>query len=178
MIVPPFVSCIMPTAGRPRFVPQAIRCFLAQDYPERELLIVDDGPAPVDDLVPQDPRIHYVYQELRQPVGFKRNFACEQAKGEIIAHWDDDDWSAPWRLRYQVGELLATKADMCGLERVFFYAPLENRAWVYIYPGGQRRWVYGASLCFTKAFWQAHPFREVVLQPSTGVKGVSYSCIN
>jgi hypothetical protein len=31
------VSCIMPTADRRKFVPAAIRLFLAQDYADKEL---------------------------------------------------------------------------------------------------------------------------------------------
>ena len=37
------VSCVMPTANRRQWVPRAIALFLAQDYPDCELLIVDDG---------------------------------------------------------------------------------------------------------------------------------------
>jgi hypothetical protein len=37
------VSCIMPTADRRHFVPEAIRLFLAQDHAERGLVILDDG---------------------------------------------------------------------------------------------------------------------------------------
>ncbi len=39
----PLVSCIMPTANRQRFIPTAISLFLRQDYPEKELVIIDDG---------------------------------------------------------------------------------------------------------------------------------------
>jgi glycosyltransferase involved in cell wall biosynthesis len=39
----PSVSCIVPTANRRRFVPHAIRYFLAEDYPNKELIIVGDG---------------------------------------------------------------------------------------------------------------------------------------
>src|SRR5260221_301127 len=46
----PMVTCIMPTANRRPFVAQAIRYFLAQDYPEKELVIVDDGSDSVADL--------------------------------------------------------------------------------------------------------------------------------
>lgn len=154
-------SCIMPTFNRPRFVGQAVRYFLAQDYPEKELIIVDDGSESVADVVPSDPQIRYFRREGRLPLGAKRNFACEQARGEIIVHWDDDDWNAPWRLRYQVEQLGSAQAEICGLERVFFYAPKEERAWEYVYPGGQRRWVYGASLCYRKSFWQQHRFPEI-----------------
>src|SRR4051794_21540808 len=97
------VSCIMPTVDRRRFVPQAIRCFLAQDYSHKELVILDDGTDSVADLVPQHPEIRYLRKTIRQRIGPKRNQACDAARGEIIVHWDDDDWSAPWRLSYQLG---------------------------------------------------------------------------
>jgi Glycosyl transferase family 2/Glycosyltransferase family 9 (heptosyltransferase) len=159
--VEPMVSCIMPSANRRRFVPLAIRGFLAQDYPHKELIIVDDGEDPVRDLVPDDERVRYVRLESKMILGEKRNRAAAEARGSIIVHWDDDDWNAPWRLRYQTEELLASKADICGLGRIFFYAPRELRAWEYVYPPGQRPWVYGASLAYTKAFWQQHLFQPI-----------------
>ena len=91
----------------------------------------------------------------------KRNRAAHEAHGEVIVHWDDDDWSAPNRLSYQIEELLTSGADLCGLDRIFFYAPAEARAWEYVYPAGQRPWVYGASLAYRKPFWSAHPFPQI-----------------
>jgi glycosyltransferase involved in cell wall biosynthesis/cyclopropane fatty-acyl-phospholipid synthase-like methyltransferase len=154
-------SCIMPTAHRRRFVPGAIRCFLAQEYAEKELVIVDDGADSVANLVPDDPRIRYFRTETRQPVGAKRNFACREARGEVLVHWDDDDWSAPWRLRYQIEQLREAGADICGLSRVWFYETEQKKAWEYVYPPRQKPWVYGASLCYTREFWQRHPFPEI-----------------
>ncbi len=122
----------MPTYNRRRFVPQAITYFLRQDYPSRELIIVDDGTEPVGDLVPDDASIRYLYREGRLTVGAKRNLACEAAKGEIIVHWDDDDWLADWRLSYQVESLLREEADVCGLDKLLFYSPASDRAWQYI----------------------------------------------
>ena len=158
---PPLVSCIMPTYNRRRFVPHAIRYFLRQDYPQRELLIVDDGTDAVKDLVPEDPRIRYLHFDRKRTIGAKRNLACQEAQGEIIVHWDDDDWTAPWRLRYQVENLLQEQADICGLARVLFCDPLSEQAWQYIYPTGGRPWVYGGTLCYTKAFWQSNPFPDI-----------------
>jgi ADP-heptose:LPS heptosyltransferase/glycosyltransferase involved in cell wall biosynthesis/SAM-dependent methyltransferase len=157
----------MPTADRRSFVPGAIRCFLAQDYPEKELVIVDDGAESVADLIPDDPRIRYFRSGTRQLVGAKRNRACREASGPVLVHWDDDDWSAPWRLRYQIDQLYETSADICGLNRVWFYAREEKRAWEYVYPSRQKPWVYGASLCYTRAFWQKHPFPEIRLGEDT-----------
>lgn len=48
-----FISCLMPTYNRRAFVPQAVDYFLRQDYPSRELIVVDDGTDPVEDLIPR-----------------------------------------------------------------------------------------------------------------------------
>src|SRR6185369_11842512 len=55
----PLVTCIMPTHNRRSFVPQAIRCFLRQDYSNLELLVVDDGTEPVGDLLTVNGRVGY-----------------------------------------------------------------------------------------------------------------------
>src|SRR4051794_36348973 len=91
----PLISCIMPTYNRRAYVPRAIEYFLRQDYPNKELIIVDDGTDPVSDLVPADERIRYIRLNVKQPIGTKRNLACQEARGSIIIHWDDDDWHAP-----------------------------------------------------------------------------------
>jgi len=93
-------------ADRRVFIPHAIHYFLRQDYANRELIVLDDGTDPVSDLIPDDPRIRYIRMQERRTVGAKHNLGCELARGEIIAHWDDDDWFAEWRLSYQVSELL------------------------------------------------------------------------
>ena len=71
----------MPTCDRRHFVGRAIRYFLEQDYPHRELLVVDDGADCVADLMPDDPRVRYIRWSERRTIGAKRNLACEQARG-------------------------------------------------------------------------------------------------
>jgi len=148
----------MPTANRRRFIPRAICYFLAQDYTDKELLILDDGEESIANLVPDNPQIRYIRKTARQVIGAKRNAACKLANGEIIVHWDDDDWSAPWRLSYQIRELLQFEADVCGLDRVLFVEPRTSRAWEYLYPKGRQPWLYGATLCYRKSFWSRNPF--------------------
>src|SRR5215472_2102727 len=123
----PLVSCIMPTANRRRFVPEAIRLFLAQDYPAKELIVVDDGEDSIGDLIPQRREIRYFRLDRRQSLGARRNFACSMAHGAIIAHWDDDDWYASWRLSYQVTQISEGSADICGLTRMLFFDPTAQR---------------------------------------------------
>jgi hypothetical protein len=157
----PRVSCIMPTANRRRFVPLAIRYFLRQDYPNRELLVVDDGSDPVADLIPADPRIRYLRMDRPRSLGAKRNLACDAANGEFIAHWDDDDWTAPGRLSYQVPALVAAGAKICGLDRLLCFSELSGSAWQYVYPRSWQPWVAGGTLCYVKTFWQMNPFPEI-----------------
>ncbi|MGC2202358.1 MAG: filamentous hemagglutinin N-terminal domain-containing protein, partial [Stellaceae bacterium] len=157
----PLVSCIMPTANRRRFVPEAIRLFLEQDYPTKELVVIDDGEDCVADLIPKHRQVRYLRLGQRQSVGVKRNLACTAAHGDLIAHWDDDDWYAPWRLSRQVAEILNGKSDFCGLARMLFFDPAAQRAWEYVYPAGAAPWVYGATFCYRKSIWQQSPFPDV-----------------
>ena len=158
----PMVSCIMPTADRRTFLPQAIRHFLKQDYPGRELIIVDDGSDSVADLIPEHETIRYVRLPERISMGAKHNLACHMARGEMIVHLDDDDWNAAWRLSYQVESLLQhPEKGICGLSRVLFYEPTAQQAWEYLYPSNGRPWVYGATFCYRRAFWERHRFPDM-----------------
>jgi glycosyltransferase involved in cell wall biosynthesis len=159
----PFISCIMPTKDRSAFALHAIEYFLRQDYPNKELVILDDGADAIQDIVPDDPRFRYLGLERKYSLGGKRNLACEAARGEIILHWDDDDWHADWRISYQVNALLDSGADICGLDQVYFYNPDMSQAWQYCYPDSAKPWVYGGTLCYFKAFWLGNPFANVAV---------------
>jgi glycosyltransferase involved in cell wall biosynthesis/predicted O-methyltransferase YrrM len=156
----PLVSCIMPTADRRGFVPEAIQGFLGQDYPNRELVILDDGMDAVGDLVPDDPRVRYLRQHERGTLGGKRNECVEASRGDLLMHWDDDDWMAPNRISYQVEALLDAGAEVCGLRRMLFHEPASGKSWLYEYKGG-RPWLAGGSLLYTRAFWARSKFPEV-----------------
>ncbi len=150
----------MPTANRRRFVPGAIAAFLAQGRADAELVILDDGSDPVGDLIPGDPRIRYHREETARVIGDKRNRLCALARGEIIVHWDDDDWHGPDRLARQLAALEDTGADVVGLDRIAFLADDGGAAWDYQWQG-RGRWVYGASLAFRRSFWERRPFPAI-----------------
>ncbi len=157
----PLVSCIMPTYGRPAFVNEAVAMFLAQDYPARELIVLNDCPGQTyrGDL----PRVRVINMLRRyRTLGEKRNAAIEMARGEIIAVWDDDDVHLPWRLSWSVREMRRHGTP--------FYRPAEF--WAYwgesalhnnqSVPG----WVNHGTTTFAKSLWQrageypAMDFRE------------------
>lgn len=156
----PIVSCIMPTYNRRKFVLRSIVYFKRQDYSNRELIILDDGTDTIEDLVLGDPKIRYYRIKGKHTVGYKRNLACQKAMGQVILHWDDDDWASNWRLSYQVGSLISSQSEICGLDRLLFYDIDSAQAWEYVYKG-KGNWVCGGTLCYTKDFWCCNPFPDL-----------------
>lgn len=157
----PLVSCIMPTANRQKFIPLAISYFKAQDYSNAELVIIDDGLESSAHLIPKDSKIRYFYSEPLGTIGIKRNHACEKAKGDIIMHWDDDDWYAPDWISRQVNALNSSAADITGLNQVIFYSPSIDKHWMYQDLDLEKPWLCGATMAYHKSFWQAHPFIDI-----------------
>lgn len=149
----------MPTYNRRAFVPHAIRYFLRQDYLNKELLIVDDGSDSIADLVPQHEQIRYIRLSSRMILGEKRNFCVRHSKGDYIMHWDDDDWMASWRIRYQIQELIASNNGVCGLKEMLFQHIESGKCWLYKYPPTQRPWLAGGSLLYTRNFGRKTHFR-------------------
>ena len=161
----PLVSCIMPTYNRRRFVPLAIRYFLAQDYRYKELLILDDSDDSVDDLVPDHPQIRYMREPKGRTLGAKRNRLCELARGDIIAHWDDDDWYAAERLSRQVSVLCDPEVALCGIECLLYYDMRTETAHEYRHEGHGQRWL--SLLCYRRSLWIQNTFTDIQVGSDT-----------
>lgn len=165
MIAPPFISCIMPTANRPQFVPHAVMCFLAQDFAARELLVIDNGSEPIERLLPEDDRIRYLHVGAGRKLGELRNLACELARGDVIAHWDDDDWYPFDRLSRQIARMLDTGSDVCGTSRIYFSDAAANKAWEYR-SCSTRLW-FGSSMIYRRSLWLGRRFEPIQVGEDT-----------
>jgi glycosyltransferase involved in cell wall biosynthesis len=143
----------MPTYNRRTFVGQAIWYFLRQDYPSRELIIVDDGSDQVSDLIPNDERIHYIRLESPSTVAAKRELAYQTAHGGFIAYWDDDDWQSPRRLSVQVEHMLNSGASICGIGHPLCYHLTAGQAWL---PESPLYRVHEGTLIYRRDGWSAH----------------------
>jgi len=162
----PLVSCIMPTANRQKYIPFTLNYFLNQDYKNVELVIIDDGKESILPLLPDDSRIKYFYTEPLGTIGTKRNYACEKATGEIIMHWDDDEWYANDWISKQVQFLIGSGADISGIEFVHYYSPITDTFWVGSAenrnnPAKKHQWLNGPTIAYWKSFWKSYPFKDL-----------------
>jgi glycosyltransferase involved in cell wall biosynthesis len=99
----PRVSVVIPTYNRRRFVAEAVESALAQDYPDLEVIVVDDGSSDgtAESLSRFGCAIRYVRQENRG-ASAARNHGIRLATGEYIAFLDSDDLYLPDKVRSQV----------------------------------------------------------------------------
>ncbi len=116
------MSIITPTFGREQFLHEALRGVQSQTYPNIEWLVFDDSPAPSRLLARHaDPRIRYTHISERLSLGEKRNRLVAMARGEYVAHFDDDDYYAPAYLSQMVSKLVEQGADFANLSSWYLY---------------------------------------------------------
>lgn len=87
----PSVSVVTPTRDRPGFLRQAVESVLAQSAPPREILVVDDGQGAAAALSGLSPLVRVLDNVNRGPVP-ARILGVTEARGDLIAFLDDDDW--------------------------------------------------------------------------------------
>jgi len=134
--------------------------FLSQTWPNKELIIIDDGDDNIADLLPLNcGLIRYYRPRGKRNIPVKRNLCAEQANGKLIAHFDDDDWSAPERLDIQFRMLTASKARITGFRNLLFWDQINRKGWKYM---GAEGYACGTSFFYTKDFWKDTPFKEDV----------------
>lgn len=143
------VSALMVTKNRPELARLNVRLFLDQDWPWKELVIVDDSDGQVESL-----ELAPCVKHLRIPKGSgmvqKHDMAVDAAQGEILAYWDDDDWCSSRRLSRQVVPILNDRADVVGLVRDLILRAHERTWWTF--GGGQlplQSWI-GNGIGITK----------------------------
>jgi glycosyltransferase involved in cell wall biosynthesis len=118
------ISCLLPTFNRyPQLgylVEEAVYSFLQQDYPDKELILLNDTPGQT--LAFDHPQVRVINASQRFPsLGAKLAWMIQQAQGDYLCRWDDDDISLPWRLRYSMAALMATYANEWRSETHWFW---------------------------------------------------------
>lgn len=153
-----FISCILPTKDRPGFLAQAIRCFLRQSYPDRELIIVDDGFESSENIVTPDKRITYLRLSAPTSLGKKLNLGINNAQGGIIQKLDDDDYYHPEFLDTTIEALMEMNSSQAVAAFDSFLVLLTDTGELK-YSG--KGWAAGGTLCFYRSMWEHHNFRDI-----------------
>uniref|UniRef100_A0A7S4SPP5 Glycosyltransferase 2-like domain-containing protein n=1 Tax=Alexandrium monilatum TaxID=311494 RepID=A0A7S4SPP5_9DINO len=106
------VSIVTPTVERRQsFHKILFNCFQAQDWPDKELIVVEtyqNSPSAfLTEMAKKEPHrlTHVTYQRAAGDdwsIGLKRNIGASLATGEFIASFDDDDLYAPTYLTTMV----------------------------------------------------------------------------
>jgi glycosyltransferase involved in cell wall biosynthesis len=157
-MAPPLVSCILATRDRKPFLQQAIKYFCRQEYPHKELIIVDDSATAAVDIVPHDMRIRYIRLDEQTPLGRKLNLGIAASSGALLQKLDDDDY-------YHADFLTTTVTALQGADPQQAIVGLDCFL-VLIAATGELKfsghgWCAGGTLCFSRQLWEQGPFREV-----------------
>jgi glycosyltransferase involved in cell wall biosynthesis len=105
---PPLVTLVVPTLNRPRYLREALGCVLAQDYPNLEILISDNGshddtPALARALASGDPRVRFRRNAVTVPVYEHFTQCVQAARGTFFVLVCDDDRINPGFVSELVG---------------------------------------------------------------------------
>ncbi len=99
------VSVIMPSHNSGSTLETAVRSVLNQTYDNLELIIVDNGsiisPELSDDIL-SDGRVRLIEYAEILGAAEARNIGVSEAKGDLIAYLDSDDYWAPDKLEKQI----------------------------------------------------------------------------
>lgn len=105
-LVPPLVSVVMPAYNVALYIAEAIQSVLGQDYPNIELIVVDDGSSDGTAQVAEQfgDRVRVLRQENAGPAA-ARNRGIREARADYIAFIDADDIWVGDKLTLQVQHL-------------------------------------------------------------------------
>ncbi len=138
----PLISCLCVTKNRVPLLKRAIRCFEAQTYPNKELIVVGQfSDKSTLDLMINDKRfkggnIHGYSCDPEANLGELRNQSLAFARGGFIAQWDDDDWHHPHRLKEQMDSIIASGRQACTMQQWVIH----NAVLGGFYISGARNW--------------------------------------
>lgn len=121
----PLVSVCLLHFNRPYYLRQAVESLYAQDYPNFEVIIVDDGSTTSEALATLDaleadfhPRGWIVLRQENRYLGAARNNAARHAHGRYLLFMDDDNYAKPHEISTFVSVAINTNADIltCNMD--------------------------------------------------------------
>jgi glycosyltransferase involved in cell wall biosynthesis len=161
----PLVTAVLVTRDRPEFLRIALRCYAEQTWPNRELVVVDDGdrfPADAAAVAAVGGRI--VRMATGTTLGEKLNEGCSAARGVIVQKWDDDDFYAAHYMQTLVRAILDSWQTACQ-PSIAFLIPFKFFSipqWEF--RNSTQSDAAGGSLTFPRSTWETNPFAHIFSQ--------------
>lgn len=141
----PTVTLITPTWNQNAMIPLAVYGFLNTDYPAEKLewVIVDDGPSPVRELLPDDDRIRYFYYNQGEVKAMYTAFREKAAENNIRIIKAHSNWffgdRIPMGMKRNLCVGHATGDIILHFEPDVYYPPESVRTRVMAILGGQKK---------------------------------------
>ena len=119
------VSVIVPTYKRNKYITRALDSIISQDYPDIEIIVVDDNGVGTEDQVATQRTLHQyiensqiVYLTNPQNVGgaIARNNGIMTCTGDYITFLDDDDVYLQGKISIQVKAMEDNGWDLCVMD--------------------------------------------------------------
>ncbi len=104
----PLVSVVAPCFNAEKYLEEALRSIYEQDYPNFEVIIVDDGSTDNSyAMLEQLQKVHgfQLYRQQNQGVSAALNFGLQHARGDYVATPDLDDIMLPHSLSVRAAYL-------------------------------------------------------------------------
>ena len=175
----PTVSILTPTYDeRTEFLKFVAKGICQQTYKNILEWVIVDGtrkgvsilPEAVDEIrtYKNIPKIVYVPQDTtrKNSIGNVRNIAKTTAMGEIMIHFDDDDYYPESRIEHAVTQLNNTKRQLAGASNLFMYDV--HFASLYQFRSFGDDHILGGSMAYTKKYAKEHDFDESVHHAEEG----------
>lgn len=126
-----FVSVIIPVYNMELFIAETLQSVLASDYPNFEVIAVDDGSTDASlrilhDWAQKDARLH-VFSTKNSGVSHTRNYAVRQSKGTYILPVDADDLIAPSFITEAASLLDKEKDTKVVVPRIMLFGRKEKK---------------------------------------------------
>ena len=139
MMSEPLITIGITAYNAQETIERAVRSAAAQDWPSTEILVVDDAStdgtcAAIESQQKDMPNVKLLRHEKNKGVAAARNTIIENAAGEFVTFFDDDDESTPDRLTRQYKRLKDYERDFANGAPVICHTARRQ-----IYPDGQER---------------------------------------
>lgn len=165
----PLISCLMVTAnGRFETFKRSCKCYADQTYPNRELVIVNEGSKTYQEQIRQHLAdrndVRYIFLDGKYTLASLRNISIALCRGEVFVQWDDDDFNAPQRLAVQYHFLARhPKARVCYLsDQLHYYFHTKYlfwENWAAFHSGGYKKYslIPGTIMAWKEGFDFKYP---------------------